>query len=620
MSSKRSFCYLYGFLILGLLTVFNQTLAENKPSDKKIDIGVAWKSWEPELLNGASKANQLILLLVDKDRCPSCIRESKALNEGPIKNYMEAHYLPVHVSSSERPDLGLYFSQVLQLLKGKIAWPFAVVLLPNGKPVWADGISDTKDLLATLKLVPGLWNDKSGKVDLIQKASDIDTELTRLASQQTEKKDLDEEIFQTFYNRALVQFDREYHGFEKKEKKPPSQILMMLMRIYRRSGAPPAKDMVVDTLRTMRYKNLHDHTNNGFYYGTSDEKWLSPYSEKSMVVNSLLILTYLEAFQLFDVSEFYDVALETADFMKRSFIKQKPFRVLDSMMPDEGKKGSDMIRHWRTKSETAGYSIAALAKLGRAKDTNIHFLDLAEKIAEFVAVSLINNGKLKHSISKGATSSQGFSGDYAAVIFGLTELYFSNANEKWLELAKKLQNDQNELFWDKDSGGYFLSAQSESSVVPRMKDGLDQDTPSTQSLSAFNLLRLADLTNNDDFRNKAVKIIERGGESFERFPLSYPFLCIALDYLNDSSKQLITVGPETTGPFPNELRGIFLPNTVFAFKGPAKSQFPIADSKVPVNGKTTYYICENKVCKFPTVDIKKVIQSLSTFSPYSYSK
>lgn len=52
---------------------------------------------------------------------------------------------------------------------------------------------------------------------------------------------------------------------------------------------------------------------------------------------------------------------------------------------------------------------------------------------------------------------------------GLLDLYEASAKESWLILAIKLQERQDELFWDEKDGGYFTTAKDEH-ILLRQKD------------------------------------------------------------------------------------------------------------------------------------------------------
>lgn len=65
----------------------------------------------------------------------------------------------------------------------------------------------------------------------------------------------------------------------------------------------------------------------------------------------------------------------------------------------------------------------------------------------------------------------GFVDDYAFLIQGLLDLYEASLDTSWLELAEKLQDQQDHLFWDKENSAYFTSPEGDTSILIRDKEG-----------------------------------------------------------------------------------------------------------------------------------------------------
>lgn len=58
------------------------------------------------------------------------------------------------------------------------------------------------------------------------------------------------------------------------------------------------------------------------------------------------------------------------------------------------------------------------------------------------------------------------------LINGLLDTYEACFDEKLIQFAEKLQNIQDNLFWDENDNGYFATtAGNESEIVLRLKDG-----------------------------------------------------------------------------------------------------------------------------------------------------
>ena len=172
----------------------------------------------------------------------------------------------------------------------------------------------------------------------------------------------------------------------------------------------------------------------------------------------------------------------------------------------------------------------------------------------------------------------GFLDDYAFVIRGLLDLYASCQDQEWLQWADQLQQKQDELFWDTDSGGYFTSAVGDVSILVRLKEGkkaaqlltlppslppsllitlpflyilllishmhrilyADQDgaEPSGNSVSAGNLVRLAVLVDRIEYEEKAGRLLRLFSERLAKVPISLPEMLSALVLYNDSPSEV----------------------------------------------------------------------------------
>ena len=78
---------------------------------------------------------------------------------------------------------------------------------------------------------------------------------------------------------------------------------------------------------------------------------------------------------------------------------------------------------------------------------------------------------MKYFSELGVAKTEGFADDYAFLIRGLLDLFEAGQDERWLEWVWQLQQKMNELFWDKEGGGYFTATTSDPSILIRMKEG-----------------------------------------------------------------------------------------------------------------------------------------------------
>lgn len=54
----------------------------------------------------------------------------------------------------------------------------------------------------------------------------------------------------------------------------------------------------------------------------------------------------------------------------------------------------------------------------------------------------------------------------------MLDLYESDLNEEWLEFAEKLQDLQDQFFWDETNAGYFSTTSNDLSIILRLKEGI----------------------------------------------------------------------------------------------------------------------------------------------------
>jgi len=167
----------------------------------------------------------------------------------------------------------------------------------------------------------------------------------------------------------------------------------------------------------------------------------------------------------------------------------------------------------------------------------------AVKAATFVLEKMRTpDGRLLRSVRAAAdakdakaTPQEGFLEDYAFVIRGLLALSRvetdAAAKAKWLDAAKSLAAKADELFWDKNGGGYFF-ATPQPDLLARGKDIGDNATPGGNSVMAHNLLTLAASTGDGAgaaYRTKADELLKAFSGSMAQSPRGSVHMVHALE-------------------------------------------------------------------------------------------
>jgi uncharacterized protein YyaL (SSP411 family) len=266
-----------------------------------------------------------------------------------------------------------------------------------------------------------------------------------------------------------------------------------------------------------------------------------------------------------------------------------------------------------------GLMVSAFAKAGAILNEP-RYLEAARRAAGFLAAQMYQPaaGILLRRYRQGEAAIPGFLDDYAFFVQGLLDLYEAGFDFSHLELAVRLTEKQMELFEDREHGAFFSSAADDTSLIMRVKEDYDGAEPSGNSIAALNLLRLAQVTNRQDFRESAERTLAAFAPRITAAPVGVPQMLAAFEFSLSSPKQVILVGdpaaPDTRALL-QVLQARFAPNRVAVLvDAPARerlaSWIPAVAGMDRQQGRATAYVCENYACKLPTADPEKLAELL----------
>jgi uncharacterized protein len=250
------------------------------------------------------------------------------------------------------------------------------------------------------------------------------------------------------------------------------------------------------------------------------------------------------------------------------------------------------------------------------------YLAAAIRAATFLRTQLYDDSRkvLVRNYREGRSEVEGFADDYAFVIQGLLDLYEALFDIGWLKFAIELQETQDRLFSDDERGGYFSGTGKDASILLRMKENNDSAEPAASSVSALNLLRLAQIRNDAGFYVRAEKTIDAFSPQIGHFPSAMPQMLVALDFTLSKPRQIVVTGKrdsKETAALLEEVHRHFLPNKVLILADGADGQGYLEEkiealrAMKPVDGKPAAYVCENFTCKAPVTNPKALGDLLS---------
>ena len=270
-----------------------------------------------------------------------------------------------------------------------------------------------------------------------------------------------------------------------------------------------------------------------------------------------------------------------------------------------------------------GLMIAALAKTAQVLNQP-EYGEAAKNAALFILQNLRSkDGKLLHRWRNGQAGLEGNAADYSFLTWGLLELYSWDFDSKWLKFALGLTDDLVKDNWDNKLGGFYLTAEKENSVLPRIKENIDAALPSSNSVAMYNLLKLSRLTGNHTFEDKAAKISRLMSSRVKGSEIAFPMLLTALDFGLAASQEVVIVGKRNADDTNRMLMALqkgYFPNAVVLFK-PTEEKKPqinnyanFIEYMYAVDNKATAYVCTDFKCNFPTTDPAKMLDDLNSIS------
>ncbi len=153
-----------------------------------------------------------------------------------------------------------------------------------------------------------------------------------------------------------------------------------------------------------------------------------------------------------------------------------------------------------------GLMIAALANASRLLDEK-SWLKMAERAFAFIAGTMTRGDRLGHSWRNGKLKFPGLASDFAAMIRAALALHEATGAKTYLDQALSWQRVLDRDYVNANTGAYYLTAADTEGLVIRPAATTDEATPNHNAVAAQNLVRLALLSGDDAWRDKADRVI-----------------------------------------------------------------------------------------------------------------
>jgi hypothetical protein len=267
-----------------------------------------------------------------------------------------------------------------------------------------------------------------------------------------------------------------------------------------------------------------------------------------------------------------------------------------------------------------GLMISAFARAAQILE-DARYLKAALDAAVFLSKELYDSSRkiLFRNYREGRSAIEGFADDHAFLIQSLLDLYEASFDVGWLRWAIELQETQDRLFFDNERGGYFSGAGNDPSILLRLKEDNDSAEPAASSISALNLLRLAQIRNDEGAYERAEKTIDAFAPQIGHFASAMPQMLVALDLSLGKPRQIVIAGAAEsaeTRALVTEVHRHFVPDKVLLLADGGEGQRYLEEKlealreMKPIDSKSAAYVCENFTCKAPVTEPKALGEML----------
>ena len=251
-----------------------------------------------------------------------------------------------------------------------------------------------------------------------------------------------------------------------------------------------------------------------------------------------------------------------------------------------------------------GLMISALARAGQILGEE-RYVQAASAAAALILGEMTEGEELRHSYAGGQARLEAYQDDYAALVNALLDLYEASFDRRWLQAARRYCAAMIEYFWDEEEGGFFFTARSAQALIVRTKSPYDNPIPSGNALGALALLRLGEMTGEEELRRRAEQVLRLFAGQMRQLPGASAQLLCALDFYLSAPCQIAVVGPGAE-PLLQVVRSRFLPAKVLIGAlqddDPAAvvRDLPLLEGKLPASGgRAVAYLCSTFTCSPP---------------------
>ena len=266
-----------------------------------------------------------------------------------------------------------------------------------------------------------------------------------------------------------------------------------------------------------------------------------------------------------------------------------------------------------------GLAISAFAIAGFVFDDDTLVQRAARAFAALMARARRADGRLWRVKGDGGHDAPGTLDDQAFACRAALDLFEATGTLSYLQDARALDDVLARSFEDAERGGFYISASDGEALLVREKPDRDGAEPSGNSVHTDNLIRLALITDDDSYRQRADRSLRCFGQLLRTHPEALSEMVAAIE-LDEAGRELIISLPAEPATIDDDgrqllrvLRQRHIPSRVIVWQRgldeALQAAVPLARERQST-GAVRVFVCEGGACRLPTTTSRGLLDVL----------
>ncbi len=240
------------------------------------------------------------------------------------------------------------------------------------------------------------------------------------------------------------------------------------------------------------------------------------------------------------------------------------------------------------------------------------WLPMAERAFDFIADAMTRADRLGHSWRRGQLKFPGLASDSAAMIRAALALFEATGRQRYLQQALSWQRALDRHYADAEAGTYYLTAADAEGLVIRPASTADEATPNHNAVAAQNLVRLSLFTGDDQWRDKADRLIAAIAPAAVDNLYMHMALMNAIDLRLRAAEIVVTGEGARADELLAAARAIPPLDRIVLHARSAEALPPShpAHAQVQASSEPQAFVCVAETCSLPVTDPGALVRAL----------